>query len=401
MKPNERRHVWVVLAAVLIVLFAVVLAVNERSTTELRWRSGFLPGNPQRGGELFYDRGCIACHSISGVGGQRAPDLSRATTAPSDLIEVAAAMWNHAPTMWRDMEARGQRVSELTPRDAGDLLSFLFVAGYLEEHGDPQRGRLALVEMGCRNCHTTGGEELKLGPNLALWSSNVNPIVWAQRFWNHAPRMQQAMEAQGIAWPELTGQQVADMLVYLRSVGSGFRQAPGIPGDPWSGRTLFRQRCQRCHIAEGEGGEIGPNLGDTESTGSLSGFAAALWNHSPAMGERMKEMGVERPSFTEQEMSDLVTYLFAIRYFSVPGDRELGEEVFRRDCSSCHGDTGEGGVGPSLRALGARTSATFMTATLWNHGPTMYQEMRRQNREWPHLEAKQMRDLIEYLRSLS
>jgi mono/diheme cytochrome c family protein len=397
---NARTHVWVVVVTIFIVLFAVVLALNERSRTQLLWQAGFLPGNPQRGGELFYDRGCVECHSVTGVGGQRAPDLSRSTRAPSDLVEVAAAMWNHAPTMWEDMSTRGYQAPELTPRDATDLLAFLFVAGYLDEQGSPQRGRLALAQMGCRKCHATGESERQVGPDLALWSSNLSLIAWAQRFWNHAPRMERAMEAEGVAWPELASQQVADMLAYLRTVGTGFRQVAALPGDPWSGKSLFRERCQRCHTAEGEGGDVGPELDRRESTGSLSGFAAALWNHAPAMGERMKELGIDRPQFTEQEMADLITYFFAIRYFAARGDADVGAEVYLKHCSSCHGEAGEGGVGPSLRALGPRSSATFMTATLWNHGPRMYEEMRRQGREWPRFEANEMRDLIEYLRSL-
>jgi len=398
---STRTHVWVVLLTVFIVLFAIVLAVNERRSTELRWRAGFLPGNPQRGGELFYDRGCVACHSVSGVGGQRAPDLSRSTRTPSDLAEVAASMWNHAPTMWEEMALREAPVPELTPRDATDLLAFLFVAGYLEERGSPQRGRLALSELGCRNCHTTGETEPRIAADLALWSASLSPISWAQRFWNHAPEMEEAMEAQGAQWPQLTAQQVADMLVYLRSVGNGFMLVATLPGDPWSGKALFRQRCQRCHQAEGEGGDIGPVLGSGESTGSLSGFAAALWNHAPAMGERMEELGVERPLFTEQEMANLITYFFALRYFATPGDAGTGEDVYARHCASCHGESGEGGLGPELRELGARSSVTFLTAALWNHGPRMYEEMQRQGREWPRFEPTEMRDLIAYLRSLS
>jgi mono/diheme cytochrome c family protein len=315
-------------------------------------------------------------------------------------VEVAAIMWNHAPTMWEDMAFVGYRASELTPRDAADLLAFLFVAGYLEEPGNPQRGRAVIAQMGCQDCHMTGEGELETGPDLALWSSTANPILWAQRLWNHAPRMEQAMEAEGIEWPELTPGQVVDVLAYLRTIGTGSRQVPELPGDPWSGRILFRQRCQSCHSAEGEGGDVGPDLGASDATGSLSGFAASLWNHAPAMGERMKELGIDRPTFTEKEMADLVTYLFAIRYFAAPGDAEAGEEVYLRNCGFCHGEAGAGGVGPGLRALGARSSATFMAATLWNHGPRMYQEMQRQGREWPRFEVNEMRDLIEYLRSL-
>lgn len=33
---------------------------------------------------------------------------------------------------------------------------------------------------------------------------------------------------------------------------------------------------------------------------------------------------------------------------TLTGDVELGEEVFRKNCASCHGRTGAGGIGPKL-----------------------------------------------------
>ena len=392
---------WIVVVALLVILVSVVAVVNERSQTQLRWRAGFLPGNPQRGGELLYDRGCMACHAVAGVGGRSAPDLSRPARTPSDLAEVAAVMWNHAPEMWQQMASLDYWPPELTPRDAADLMAFLFVAGYLEERGQPQRGQAVLARKGCRKCHATGEAEQKIGPDLTQWSASVNPILWAQRLWNHAPEMEEAMADQGMEWPQLSSQEVVDVLAFLRGVGTGPRRIPPLPGDPWLGRALLRQRCQNCHRAEGEGGDIGPDLSESSGTRSLSGFAASLWNHAPAMGERMKELGVDRPTFTEQEMADLVTYLFAIRYFQTPGNPGAGKEVYLRNCSFCHGEAGQGGSGPNLRALGARASATFMASTLWNHGPWMYREMLSQGREWPRFEGAEMRDLIEYLRSLS
>jgi mono/diheme cytochrome c family protein len=101
-------------------------------------------------------------------------------------------------------------------------------------------------------------------------------------------------------------------------------------------------------------------------------------------------------------MADLITYLFAIRYFEPVGERSTGKEVYQKSCSRCHGKEGEGGSdGPGLRSLGARSSATFMASTLWNHGPKMYEEMKAQNVEWPVFEGNEMRDLIEHLRGLS
>ncbi|MFQ5790404.1 MAG: c-type cytochrome, partial [Acidobacteriota bacterium] len=390
MRPTKLNPLAVVMVLVAL-LASALLMLREKNRTELRWQAGFLPGSPDRGGVLFYDRGCARCHAVAGVGGGVAPDLARVRLAPSDLAELAGAMWNHAPGMWEEMASRGFQTPELEPRDTADLMAFLFVAGYLEEGGDPVRGESVLARKRCRDCHTTGEREQRIGPDLARWSSSVNPILWAQLLWNHAPAMEQAMRREDIAWPELSPEEVVDMMAFLRGIGTGPRQVPPLPGDPWAGQYLFRAHCQRCHRVEGEGGDIGPDLGASSAPRKLSGLAASLWNHAPGMNGRMKELEVERPSFSEQEMADLITYLFAIRYFELRGDRDAGEAVYVRNCGTCHGKAGEGGVGPKLDELGARASVTFMTSTLWNHGPEMYQEMRSRGLEWPRFQGNEMR----------
>jgi mono/diheme cytochrome c family protein len=312
--------------------------------------------------------------------------------------EIAGEMWNHAPEMWEKMDSQGYPTPELTPRDFVDLMAFLFASGYLEEEGDPERGEAILAEKKCRDCHATGEGEHKVGSDLIRWSSSVNPILWAQLFWNHAPAMEEAMREQGVSWPEMTPNEVVDLVAFIRTVGTGPRASASLPGNPSSGRHLFGQHCQRCHQAEGDGGDIGPALGVSSGPNTLTGLAAALWNHTPAMGEQMSALGIERPLFSVQEMGDIITYLFAIRYFETPGDAAVGREVFARSCSECHGAADEGGKGPSLHANG--TSATIIASELWNHGPSMYDELKSRGLEWPRLEGQEMHDLIEYLRSL-
>ena len=134
---------------------------------------------------------------------------------------------------------------------------------------------------------------------------------------------------------------------------------------------------------------------------TLSGLAASLWNHVPAMGEDVKKAGLERPSFSEQEMADLITYLFAILYSGIPGDSAAGAEAYSRSCRSCHGKEGEGDEGPSLRSLGSRPNPSFIAASLWNHGPEMYEKVRELGQEWPLLRGNEMRDVIAYLGSFS
>jgi mono/diheme cytochrome c family protein len=397
MNAKTKRILW--WAFVLAVLVAIFVTA-PRVRRDIDVLAGFLPGNPRRGGELFYDRGCGGCHAIAGVGGKEASDLAHTHQTPSDLEDIAGAMWNHAPEMWATMSASGFQVPSLTPEDVADIMAFLFAAGYLEEEGDPENGRAVLTTKKCRTCHALGEEDDKLAPDLALWSSRVNPILWTTALWNHAPEMEEALEAEGMDWPELTQREVVDLLAYLRTIGGIARERGTLPGDPLEGRRLFRESCSQCHSAEGEGSDVGPDLSEGTGTRTLAGLSAAFWNHVPAMGESMRELGLSRPTFSEQEMADIITYLFAIRYFERPGDARVGADVYSRSCAKCHGDEAEGAEGPDLQHLGTGTSAVFLASTLWNHGPQMYDEARDRGLEWPLFQGHEMHDLISYLRSL-
>ena len=64
--------------------------------------------DPKAGMKAFWDKGCVRCHPVLGEGGNAGPDLSRAPSTASGL-ELAAAMWSHAPQMWERM--KGEHVS--------------------------------------------------------------------------------------------------------------------------------------------------------------------------------------------------------------------------------------------------------------------------------------------------
>jgi mono/diheme cytochrome c family protein len=352
----------------------------------------FLPGNPQRGGELFRERGCMDCHG-AGLG---LVELSSSRDKPTDFHEIAAAMWNHAPMMWEQMGLESSPASNLTVRELVDLLAFLFTAGYLEDKGDAARGEALFAGKGCVECHSTKQSDSPIGDSLVGWSSRATAVLWAQTLWNHAPVMEEMARGEGRAWPNMTEAEAADLLAFLQ--GADTNGIPPLLGDPWVGRYLFRQYCRSCHRAEGGGGEVGPDLGASAGPRTVSGFAASFWNHGATMSEGMKSLGVKRPSLSEEEMADLTTYLFAIRYVEVRGDRRFGYGIYERSCSACHGIVEESEESRTVR-FRARWSPARMAAVLWNHGPHMYAETKERGLEWPLLEHQDMRDLIAFLQS--
>ncbi|MBI1853603.1 MAG: cytochrome c, partial [Planctomycetes bacterium] len=81
-----------------------------------------------------------------------------------------------------------------------------------------------------------------------------------------------------------------------------------------------------------------------------------MWNHLPPMRRRAAETNIEFPSFSENEMSHLIAYLFAKRYFEEQGNPRAGSRVFAaKKCGACHGQPGSGA--PSLKEKQGRFSA--------------------------------------------
>jgi len=84
-------------------------------------------------------------------------------------------------------------------------------------------------------------------------------------------------------------------------------------GDPVKGAQLFEtKRCFDCHSFNGAGGEDAPPL--DSMTGHLSAreiadMSGQIWNHLPGMLDHFEEEGIAFPTFSDEEMADLIAYL--------------------------------------------------------------------------------------------
>ena len=85
-----------------------------------------VPGVPEQGQKIFAAKRCVACHSAAGKGGKVGPELARGHHV--SLTQFAALMWNHAPGMWAQMEARGIQVPRLKGQEMADIVAFLYVS---------------------------------------------------------------------------------------------------------------------------------------------------------------------------------------------------------------------------------------------------------------------------------
>ncbi|HSD19906.1 MAG TPA: c-type cytochrome [Anaeromyxobacter sp.] len=174
------------------------------------------------------------------------------------------------------------------------------------------------------------------------------------------------------------------------------------PGDPIRGQALFVSKgCVECHAVRGTGGRIGPDLGRAAIKGSFPEIAAGLWNHSPAMGEKMRDFRVARPTFEGNELADLIAFLYFLNYFDEPGDPRAGKALFaEKHCIRCHAVGREGGtIGPRLDEIPRGAPPLRIAQALWNHGPAMTNAMRGMGLDPPRFRGSEFLDLVAFLRS--
>jgi mono/diheme cytochrome c family protein len=348
-----------------------------------------LPGNVKEGWKVFTTKKCNLCHSIWGEGGKGGPDFGTLPESYVSQSQLAALMWNHGPEMWGRMSAKKIPPQKMERNETADLFAFLYFIRYMEEPGDPQKGKSLMETKGCIKCHTV--KEGTKG-DLSRWGMYTNPIVWAQMMWNHTPQMEQEMKKKGLSRVEFKGNEMIDLIANIRSVNPKAEKAYLSPGDPQSGEKLFTQKgCIQCHAPSGRL-DLSKKKDFPRTLGQLAGV---MWNHSHEMWKGMEEKGLQRPTLSPEEMADLVAYLFSTRYFDEPGDPERGKALFvKKQCSLCHA---KGAKMSDLANLKGKISPILMAQAMWNHGPEMLERMRKAKVSWQKIDGKEMVDLMEYL----
>ncbi len=340
----------------------------------------------RRGADFFREQGCVNCHALKGVGAQKAPDLGRRLDRNYTPAGIAARMWSHAPVMWAAMSKENITPPKVTTDQAADLFAYFYAARFFEKPGEAERGKRLFQEKHCIDCHalTAGGGGV--GPPVEKWESLQAPIILIEHMWNHQTQMHNAMAARGIAWPQLTSQELDDMLVYLQNLPQtrSIQTFIDLPS-PENGEALFREKgCIVCHVGKLA---LENRLGDS----TLTDIAAAMWNHAPQMRQPPPELSII-------EWRQLVSYVWAKQFFATNGDAARGRKIFdSKKCAVCHNDPSSGA--PSLSKPPQPYSAITIVSVLWQHGPTMLARMQEKHINWPQFTQDEMANLIAYLNS--
>lgn len=259
---------------------------------------------------------------------------------------------------------------------------------------------------GCSTCHAINGLGGTVGPDLGLADETRSFYDFAAAMWNHLPKMASQMRELRIEHPQMDSWEMGDLVAFLF-----WHDYFDPPGDADRGAQLFAEKsCVVCHQVRGLGGVAGPSLNFLSHYGSPIQIAAALWNHGPAMTREMTARGIRRPSFTQDELNDVIAYLSAAKkteipvgpVYVLPGRLREGRRRFiDRGCAACHGFQGQGStLAPDLTGGRRRRNVIDFAAAMWNKAPKMVAAMELHSIPLPRLEAQDMADLVAYLSSL-
>jgi cytochrome c2 len=215
--------------------------------------------------------------------------------------------------------------------------------------------------------------------------------------WNHSSDMSEAILGKEFVPPKLSSQDVADLMIYLRSLPAlRSRSATFGMGEPEQGRLVFERSCESCH-------SFGPSTGkriDLLQRGApktVTGYIAAMWNHAELMRARG---GRQFPKLDAEGMSNLVAFLFSESYFFERGNAARGRGVFEsKSCARCHEERRKETGAPDLSQSAELFSPITLTSAVWRHTPEMFGAARRAGVSWPRFQGSEMADVIAYLNS--
>ncbi|UCC72784.1 MAG: c-type cytochrome [Gemmatimonadota bacterium] len=266
------------------------------------------PGDVERGKRLFVEKSCVVCHQMGVYGGVIGPSLDHLSQYGSPIV-VAAAMWNHGPTMEEVMKARGVERPSFSGSELNDLISYLESASAAPLGGplyvlpgDAERGRVLFREKNCMLCHSVQSVGGRVGPDLAQREHQWGLTEFAAAMWNKAPLMVEALANRGMDIPQLGSGEMADLVAYLYSV-----QFFAETGDPERGEQLLGSKgCLACHSLGGAGEEKAPDLDEVRGMSSPAEVIASLWSHSALM----ESAGTDPwPTFSSEEIADVAAFL--------------------------------------------------------------------------------------------
>jgi mono/diheme cytochrome c family protein len=180
---------------------------------------------------------------------------------------------------------------------------------------------------------------------------------------------------------------------------TGTQHATYLTGFPEKGAALFygKKHCSICHAVNGNGGRVAPDLGATRpGTPAMGWLITVIWNHMPGM---WRQMHGEKLQLNQEEMANILAFLYQAGSVDKPGEPAAGQKVFEgKGCVRCHSVRGIGATaGPDLSKVAAAGDRLAWMHAMWNHAQSMIEPVTKEIGAWPQFTGAEMNDLVAYV----
>ncbi len=396
-------------------LTAVMLSLRARAPQA--YGTAKLPGGELSGGEL-YALYCSSCHGNDG-GGDLIAEIPTPSLNNDDVLGVIDDDYlRRVITSGRRgsyMPGWGPGKGGLSRAEIDRIVSHLrtwqqdaaVAAEARAERGDPEIGRRYYQGL-CANCHGTAGDGgIGISLNSPSFLAIASDRFLAETIINGRPGT--AMPS----WKILPTQGVSDLLAYLRTwqptaprfeaVQAARRSRPRAELES-DGKALYGRYCSSCHGNEGEGG-IGMNL----RTGDLLRVVDDRFLYTTIVEGRPDTAMPAWRELPADQIAAILSHIrswqrggsIALKKIDSPGDHIAGEAYYRLACKGCHGESGEGLVGPQISNpvfLGSSSDAMLYRWIGHGRSGTAMKGFLPQEQGPVTLQSEQIHDVIAYLR---
>lgn len=177
------------------------------------------------------------------------------------------------------------------------------------------------------------------------------------------------------SWRDLSDDEIAAVLTYVRSAWSN--NAPAVSSDQvasarspqaMSGAALFAAHCAACHQAAGQGTDAYPPLAHNPVVAAAdpNAMIAVIVNgRTGPLDVNGRTYNGRMPTWKGQlsnaDIASVATYVRSawgngaspvteaqVASVGAPVSVQVGASIYAKNCSACHGASGQGGIGPAL-----------------------------------------------------
>ncbi len=188
------------------------------------------------------------------------------------------------------------------------VLAVLEIAGAISAPSRPvgeesltvQEGRKVYQAINCAYCHSINGAGGHIGPDL----STVGATLDKQTLTTYLQNPHAMVPATLHPKLEFTQEELDTLAAYLLTLGAPVTYSAQAP-------ALFEKECSACHMINGKGGTVGPDLSGVGKYRSVTFLQAFIIDPKSVLPGAT--MPAYRKLLTQDQIKDLAAYLFSLK----------------------------------------------------------------------------------------